>query len=123
MRVHLIFFELGEMDIILGINFFTKYHAVLNCFNKEVVFKGLGKFEVCRQEQSGPRKHISVFKARKLIKKKRDTLSLTMISIRMVKEICGSTRYAKAHRRTEVIMLALKCSPKNSINRRVLSKF
>lgn len=72
MRIDLILFELDEWNVILGMDFLTKYHLVLDCFNKEVVLKELGKLEV---KCLGNKKVelvsiISVFKARKLLKKR-----------------------------------------------------
>ncbi|KAA0041141.1 DNA/RNA polymerases superfamily protein [Cucumis melo var. makuwa] len=46
LKVDLILFELDKLDAILGMNFLTKYHAILDCSNKEVVLRELGKFEV-----------------------------------------------------------------------------
>lgn len=57
--------------MILGINFLTKYHTILNYFNKEVLLRDPGKFEV---NFVGERKVelasiILVFNVRKMIKK------------------------------------------------------
>lgn len=34
MEVRLCIFEPDDLDVILGMDFLTKYHAILNCFNK-----------------------------------------------------------------------------------------
>lgn len=67
----MIFFELDELNVILRMNFLTKYHTVLGFFNKEVVLKDLQRSEV---KLLGNKKvklvgNISVLKAEKLIKK------------------------------------------------------
>lgn len=46
MKVDLILYKLNELDVILGMDFLTKYHAVLNYSNKKVVLKEFRKFEV-----------------------------------------------------------------------------
>lgn len=46
MRVDLFLFELDKLDVILGMAFLTKYHAVLDCFNKEVVLRDPIKYEI-----------------------------------------------------------------------------
>ena len=71
MKVGLILFELVELNVILGMNFLTKYNAVLDCSNKEVVLKDPKIFQV---EFVGDKKVnlariISILKARKLMKK------------------------------------------------------
>lgn len=45
MKVDLTLFELDELDVILGMSFLTKYHAILDCSNKEVVLRDRRKFE------------------------------------------------------------------------------
>lgn len=45
-KVDLILFKLDELNVTLGMNFHTKYHVVLDCFNKEVVLKDPERFEV-----------------------------------------------------------------------------
>ncbi|KAA0062764.1 ty3-gypsy sub-class retrotransposonable element polyprotein [Cucumis melo var. makuwa] len=37
MHVDSILFELDGLDILLGMNFLTKYNVVLDCFNKKVM--------------------------------------------------------------------------------------
>ena len=44
MKVHLILFELDELDMILGMDFLTKYYVVLDCSNKKVVLRESLKF-------------------------------------------------------------------------------
>lgn len=46
MKINLILFKLDELDVILGMDFLTKYHVVLDCSNKEVVLRDLGRFEM-----------------------------------------------------------------------------
>lgn len=46
MHVDSILFELDGLDILLGMNFLTKYNVVLDCFNKKVVLKDLERFEI-----------------------------------------------------------------------------
>ena len=71
MKVNLILFELDELDVILGMDFLTKYHAMLGCSNKKIVLTEPGKFE---SKAIGDKKvkltsMISVLKAIKLVKK------------------------------------------------------
>ena len=71
MKVDLILFELDELDVILGMDFLTKYQAVLDCSNKEVILRELGKFEVkfVGNKKVELASIISVLKAKKLMKK------------------------------------------------------
>ena len=70
-RIDLILLELYELDIILGIDFLTKYQAILDCSNKEVAMKGLGRCEVkfVGNKKVEIANIILVFKAKKLLKK------------------------------------------------------
>lgn len=75
MKVDLILFELDELDVILRMNFLTKYHVILNYSNKEVVLRNPRRFEV---KFKGDKKVkligiISVLKARRLMKKRHAT--------------------------------------------------
>lgn len=72
LKVDLVLFELDEIDVILRMNFLTKYHAILDCFNKEVVLKEPEWFEVkfIGNKKVELANIISVFKAKKLIKKR-----------------------------------------------------
>ena len=71
MRVDLILLKLNELDVIMGMDFLTKYHAILDCSNKEVVLKKPRKFEIkfVDKKKAELVNIISMFKARKLIKK------------------------------------------------------
>ncbi|KAA0035981.1 DNA/RNA polymerases superfamily protein [Cucumis melo var. makuwa] len=71
MKVDLCLFELDELDVILGMDFLTKYHAILDCSHKEVVLRDLGKFEIKFQGDKKVNfgRIISILKARKLMKK------------------------------------------------------
>lgn len=40
-QINLILFELDELNVILGMDFLTKYHAVLDFSNKKVSLKDL----------------------------------------------------------------------------------
>ncbi|KAA0061410.1 Gag protease polyprotein-like protein [Cucumis melo var. makuwa] len=70
-KVDLILFELDELDVILGMDFLTKYHAILNCSNKEVVLRDPRKFEIkfVGDKMVKLAGITSVLMARKLIKK------------------------------------------------------
>lgn len=47
MKVDLCLFELDELDAILGMDFLTKYNALLDLIpNKEVLLRDLRKFEI-----------------------------------------------------------------------------
>ena len=39
MKVDLYLLELDELDVILGMDFLTMYHAMLDCSNTEVVLR------------------------------------------------------------------------------------
>lgn len=39
LKTNLISFELDEIEVILGMDFLTKYHAVFDCSNKDVVLR------------------------------------------------------------------------------------
>jgi hypothetical protein len=41
----LIVFEMNGFDAILGMDWLSQYHACMNCFKKEVVFKPLNEAE------------------------------------------------------------------------------
>ena len=71
MKVDLILFELDELDTILSMDFLTKYHVVLDCSNKEVVLRELGKFEVkfVANKKVELASIILVLKERKMIRK------------------------------------------------------
>lgn len=57
--------------MILGMDFLTKYHAMLDCFNKEIVLRKSGNYEVkfVGNKKVKLASIISMFKARKLISK------------------------------------------------------
>jgi hypothetical protein len=38
MPVNLVVFEMSGFDIILGMDWLSKYHASVNCFRKEIVW-------------------------------------------------------------------------------------
>ena len=71
MKVDLILFELNELDVILGMDFLTKYDAVLDFSNKEVVLRELRKFKVkfVGDKKVELAEIIFVLHTRKLIKK------------------------------------------------------
>lgn len=71
MFVDLVLLSLDELDVILGMNFLTKYYATLDYSNKEVVFRKQGEFEVkfVGEKKVNLTNMISIFKARKLINK------------------------------------------------------
>ena len=71
MTANLIPLDIQEFDVILGMNFLSKYRATMDCFQKEVVFRGFEGTEVIFR---GDRKVlptcvISAVKARKLLGK------------------------------------------------------
>ena len=71
MIVDLIPLDLQEFDVILGMDFLSKYRASIDCYRKEVVFRGPGEAEVILR---GDRKilptcMISALKGRKLLSK------------------------------------------------------
>lgn len=72
LKVGLNLFELDELYVILGMDFLTKYHTVLDSSNKEVVLKESRKFEVklVGDKRVELASIIFVLKARKLTKKR-----------------------------------------------------
>jgi hypothetical protein len=45
MPTNLVVFEMSGFDIILGMDWLSKYHACVDCFCKEIVFRPPGAME------------------------------------------------------------------------------
>ncbi|KAA0036513.1 DNA/RNA polymerases superfamily protein [Cucumis melo var. makuwa] len=88
MEVDLCLFELEELDVILGMEFLPKYHAILDCFNKEVVLRNPGKFEVNFEGDKEVKfeRIISVLHARKRVKKGHTTYLEHLVDTRVPKD-------------------------------------
>ncbi|KAA0033013.1 DNA/RNA polymerases superfamily protein [Cucumis melo var. makuwa] len=63
--------ELDELDVILGMDSLTKYHAILDCSNKKIVLRNLENFEIKFEgdKKANLGRIISILKVKKLIKK------------------------------------------------------
>lgn len=88
MEVDLCLFELEELNVILGMEFLPKYHAILDCFNKEVVLRNPGKFEVNFEGDKEVKfeRIISVLHARKRVKKGHTTYLEHLVDTRVPKD-------------------------------------
>ncbi|KAA0031989.1 putative Retrotransposon protein [Cucumis melo var. makuwa] len=68
MKVDLCLFELDELNVMLRVNFLTKYHAIFDYSNKEVVLRDPKKIEIKFEADKRVERIIFVLKARKLMK-------------------------------------------------------
>jgi hypothetical protein len=70
MPANLVIFEMSEFDVILGMNWLSMYHACVDCFCKEVVFRPLGAAEFKIQGSRGFNlpKLVSTMQATRLLK-------------------------------------------------------
>ena len=66
---NLIVFPLLELDVILGMDWLTRHHAIVNCYTKEVIFEVPGQDKVifCGERQAVPGCLVSVMTAFRLI--------------------------------------------------------
>lgn len=71
MRLCLILLDLIELDVILRMDFLTKYHTSMDCSNKEVVFRKPSKVRVkfVGDKKVNLANIILIVKARKLMNK------------------------------------------------------
>ena len=92
MIVDLILFELNVLDVILRMNFLAKYHAILDCSNKEVVLKEQEKIEVKYESDKKVElaNIILVVKARKLIRKGHVAYLARVVDTRVIRKKPGS---------------------------------
>jgi hypothetical protein len=70
MPANLVVFEMSGFDIILGMDWLSKYHACVDCFCKEIVFKppGAAEFKIQGDRNIGALKLISAIQATKLLR-------------------------------------------------------
>jgi hypothetical protein len=70
MPANLVVFEMSGFDIILGMDWLSKYHACVDCFCKDILFKPLGaaKFKIQGDRNIGALKLISAIQATKLLR-------------------------------------------------------
>lgn len=80
--------DLDELDVILGIDFLTKYYATLNYSNKEVLFKA-GEFEIkfVGDKKMNLENMISTVKERMLISKDCNGYLAHIVDMKMAKNI------------------------------------
>jgi hypothetical protein len=67
---NLVVFEMSGFDIILGMDWLSKYHACVDCFCKEIVFKPpkATEFKIQGDRNTGALKLISAIQATKLLR-------------------------------------------------------
>jgi hypothetical protein len=72
LKADLVPLKLDEFDVILGMDWLSRWHAVVDCFTKEVTFKLPDGEEIayCGQRRILPTCIVSAVKARKLMNKK-----------------------------------------------------
>ena len=65
----LIVFPLLELDVILGMDWLTRHHVIVNCYTKEVIFEVPGQDKVifCGERQAVPGCLVSAMTAFRLI--------------------------------------------------------
>jgi hypothetical protein len=70
MPANLVVFEMRRFDIILGMDWLSKYHACVDYFCKEIVFKppGAAEFKIQGDRNTGALKLISAIQATKLLR-------------------------------------------------------
>jgi hypothetical protein len=70
MPANLVVFEMSGFDIILGMDWLSKYHACVDCFCKEIVFRppGAAEFKIQGDRNTGALKLISAIQATKLLR-------------------------------------------------------
>jgi hypothetical protein len=70
MPANLIVFEMSKFDIILGMDWLSKYHACVDCFCKEIMFKppGASEFKIQGDRNTSTIKLISTIQATKLLR-------------------------------------------------------
>jgi hypothetical protein len=70
MPANLVVFEMSGFDIILGMDWLSKYHACVDCFCKEIVFKppGAAEFKIQGDRNIGALKLISAIQVTKLLR-------------------------------------------------------
>jgi hypothetical protein len=54
MPANLVVFEMSGFDIILGMDWLSKYYACVDCFCKEIVFKPPGKLDFIMNSGEAP---------------------------------------------------------------------
>jgi hypothetical protein len=71
MPANLVIFEMSGFDVILGMDWLSMFHACVDCFRKEVVFRppGATEFKVRGDRGINPPKLISALHATRLLKK------------------------------------------------------
>ncbi|XP_059446579.1 uncharacterized protein LOC132178142 [Corylus avellana] len=67
---NLIIFEMSWFDIILGMDWLSMYHASVDCFHKEIVFRppGAAEFKIRGNQNTNTFKLISALQATKLLR-------------------------------------------------------
>jgi hypothetical protein len=70
MPANLVVFEMSGFDIILGMDWLSKYHACVDCFCKEIVFRppGAAEFRIKGDRNTSALKLISAIQATKLLR-------------------------------------------------------
>ncbi|XP_059455137.1 uncharacterized protein LOC132185375 [Corylus avellana] len=70
MPANLVIFEMSGFDIILGMDWLSMYHAYVDCFHKEIVFRppGAAEFKIRGNQNTGTVKLISALRATKLLR-------------------------------------------------------
>ena len=66
----LILLDVGEFDVILGMEWLSEWHATLDCFAKRVCFRPPGQTEFCYQGErdSVVRSYVSAVRAERMIR-------------------------------------------------------
>lgn len=85
MLIDLLPLGLEEIDAILGMNFLSRYHAMMDCFNKKVVFKKPGEAKVVFRGRSLLTCLISAMKAKRMLSKGREAFLAYVIEEKLVK--------------------------------------